>query len=74
VVSRRPRRSDEHDDGTSETIGENSTGLTGALFPVDDAGTATSVQLGSHDQTHPRVGRAGNAVVGRVCTREPGPS
>ena len=44
MVPRRPRRSDEHDDGTFETIGENSTGLAGALFAVDDAGTATSVQ------------------------------
>jgi len=36
---------------TFESIGENANGLAGALFSVDDAGTATSVRLDYYDRT-----------------------
>ncbi|WP_249523056.1 serine hydrolase [Modestobacter marinus] len=36
---------------TFESIGENATGLAGALFTVDEAGTATSVRLDFYDRT-----------------------
>jgi CubicO group peptidase (beta-lactamase class C family) len=36
---------------TFESVGENANGLAGALFTVDDAGTATSVQLDYYDRT-----------------------